>query len=252
MMISAEKIAELRVKHLEMLQNLITRMASYGASFKSYCITVATTVIGFGFTLHWPLVSRSPFFRPSPLLSPTHSIFASNAAFVGPSISSAQKAGSTCRALKSTWSMLRRSPIGMPQRAGRSSGFMHRWRSSRFSSRGCSEHGPMAENPFGLKSFGLLAALGAGPRRSSLLDYVTPPIPARSQPHGPRNCRSVGGHRSRGYPLACSAERQMIYSHRQRPYHLNIRSAISGQLRTRLGSQVNREFWWGFELTRGP
>lgn len=57
MTISAEKTADLRVKHLEMLQSLITRMASYGASFKSYCITVATTVIGFGFTLHRPLVS---------------------------------------------------------------------------------------------------------------------------------------------------------------------------------------------------
>src|SRR3981081_77195 len=54
-----EKIAELRVKHLEMLQSLITRMAGYGASFKSYCITVATTVIGFGFTMHRPLVARS-------------------------------------------------------------------------------------------------------------------------------------------------------------------------------------------------
>jgi hypothetical protein len=57
MTISAEKMTELRVKHLEMLQSLVTRMASYGASFKSYCITVATTVIGFGFTLHRPLVS---------------------------------------------------------------------------------------------------------------------------------------------------------------------------------------------------
>jgi hypothetical protein len=57
MTISAEKIADLRVKHLEMLQSLITRMAGYGASFKSYCITVTTTVIGFGFTLHRPLVS---------------------------------------------------------------------------------------------------------------------------------------------------------------------------------------------------
>jgi hypothetical protein len=57
MSVSLEKIAELRVKHLEMLQSLITRMAGYGASFKSYCITVATTVIGFGFTLHRPLVS---------------------------------------------------------------------------------------------------------------------------------------------------------------------------------------------------
>jgi hypothetical protein len=52
-----EKIAELRVKHLEMLQSLITRMAGYGASFKSYCITVSTAVIGFSFTLHRPAIA---------------------------------------------------------------------------------------------------------------------------------------------------------------------------------------------------
>jgi hypothetical protein len=37
-----------------MLQALITRMAGYGASFKSYCITVTTAVVGFAFTLHRP------------------------------------------------------------------------------------------------------------------------------------------------------------------------------------------------------
>jgi hypothetical protein len=52
--VSPEKIAELRVKQLEMLQGLITRMAGYGASFKSYCITVVTAVIGFALTLHRP------------------------------------------------------------------------------------------------------------------------------------------------------------------------------------------------------
>jgi hypothetical protein len=57
MTIAAEKIAELHVKHLEMLQSLITRMAGYGASFKSYCITVTTAVIGFAFTLHRPAVA---------------------------------------------------------------------------------------------------------------------------------------------------------------------------------------------------
>jgi hypothetical protein len=52
-----DKIAELRVKHLDMLQSLITRMAGYGASFKSYCITVATAVIGFSVTLHRPALA---------------------------------------------------------------------------------------------------------------------------------------------------------------------------------------------------
>jgi hypothetical protein len=59
-MMQPEKIAELRVKHLEMLQSLITRMAGYGASFKSYCITVATAVIGFAFTLHRPAIAALP------------------------------------------------------------------------------------------------------------------------------------------------------------------------------------------------
>src|SRR5712675_1537780 len=58
---SPEKIAELRVKHLEMLQGLITRMAGYGASFKSYCITVTRAVIGFAFTLHRPAVAVLAF-----------------------------------------------------------------------------------------------------------------------------------------------------------------------------------------------
>ncbi len=49
-----EKIAELRVKHLEMLQTLITRMAGYGASFRNYCVTVVTAVVGLGFSLHRP------------------------------------------------------------------------------------------------------------------------------------------------------------------------------------------------------
>jgi hypothetical protein len=35
----------------------------------------------------------------------------------------------------------------------------------------------VADNPFDLKNLGLLAALGAEPRRNSLLDYVTPPTP---------------------------------------------------------------------------
>ena len=35
------------LKHLDMIQALIARMAGYGASFKSYCITVTTAVAGF-------------------------------------------------------------------------------------------------------------------------------------------------------------------------------------------------------------
>jgi hypothetical protein len=57
MTVSLEKIFELRVKNLEMLQTLISRMAGYGASFKSYCITVTTGVIGFGLTLRSPALA---------------------------------------------------------------------------------------------------------------------------------------------------------------------------------------------------
>ncbi len=56
MVLPPEKLADLRVKHIEMLQTLISRMAGYGASFKSYCITVVTAVVGFAFTLHRPVV----------------------------------------------------------------------------------------------------------------------------------------------------------------------------------------------------
>jgi hypothetical protein len=54
--ISPEKIAELRVKHLEMVQGIVARMAGCGASFKSYCITVTTAVCGFAITIQRPLV----------------------------------------------------------------------------------------------------------------------------------------------------------------------------------------------------
>src|SRR4051812_25980520 len=53
---SPEKIAELRLKQLEMLQALVGRMAGYGATFKNYCITVTTAVCGAAITLQRPLV----------------------------------------------------------------------------------------------------------------------------------------------------------------------------------------------------
>jgi hypothetical protein len=56
MELAADKMAELRVMHLEMLQAIVARMAGYGMSFKRLCITVTTAVCGFGITLHRPLV----------------------------------------------------------------------------------------------------------------------------------------------------------------------------------------------------
>jgi uncharacterized protein (DUF486 family) len=55
--ISPEKIAELSVKHLEMIQAVVARLASYGAALKNYCLTLTTAVCGFAITLQRPLVA---------------------------------------------------------------------------------------------------------------------------------------------------------------------------------------------------
>src|SRR5258708_36339498 len=57
MTISPEKIAELSVKHLEMIQGVVARMANYGAALKNYCLTLTTAVCGFAVTLQRPLVA---------------------------------------------------------------------------------------------------------------------------------------------------------------------------------------------------
>jgi|SRR5271166_1667372 len=56
MTISPDKVAELRVKQLEMLQAVIARLANYGATLKNYCITLTTAISGFAITLRQPLV----------------------------------------------------------------------------------------------------------------------------------------------------------------------------------------------------
>ena len=54
MAISADKAADMRAKHLELLQVVIARMANYGATLKNYCITLTTAVCGFAATLGKP------------------------------------------------------------------------------------------------------------------------------------------------------------------------------------------------------
>ena len=53
--IAAEKIADGRVKHLEMLQAIISRMSGQGASAKNYCITLVTAICGFALSLKSPI-----------------------------------------------------------------------------------------------------------------------------------------------------------------------------------------------------
>lgn len=49
------KLAELRIKHLEMLQTVIGRMSGQGATLKNYCITLTTAVCGIAVTFQKPI-----------------------------------------------------------------------------------------------------------------------------------------------------------------------------------------------------
>ena len=57
MSIDPSEFVGLRIKHLEMVQTVISRLAGQGATIKNYCITMSTTVCGFSITLHRPLVA---------------------------------------------------------------------------------------------------------------------------------------------------------------------------------------------------
>jgi hypothetical protein len=57
MTLSADKIVELHVKQLEMVQAIIARLANYGATLKNYCITLTTAIFGFAITLQRPVVT---------------------------------------------------------------------------------------------------------------------------------------------------------------------------------------------------
>lgn len=50
-----DKLADLRVKHLEMVQAVVARMAGQGAALKNYCLTLTTAVAGFAITLGHPI-----------------------------------------------------------------------------------------------------------------------------------------------------------------------------------------------------
>jgi hypothetical protein len=52
-----DKAADLRVKHLEMVQSIVARMAANSATVKNYCITLTTAVCGFAVMIHRPLIA---------------------------------------------------------------------------------------------------------------------------------------------------------------------------------------------------
>ena len=57
MSLNSSKIADLKVKHLEMIQVVVLRMSNQAAAVKSYCVTVTTAVCGFAITLQRPIVA---------------------------------------------------------------------------------------------------------------------------------------------------------------------------------------------------
>jgi hypothetical protein len=54
MPLAPEKIADLRLKQLELLQGIITRLSNQAAALKNFCITVTTAMCGLAVTLQRP------------------------------------------------------------------------------------------------------------------------------------------------------------------------------------------------------
>src|SRR6266851_4222500 len=54
MSITPDKIADLQVKQLEIVQGIIARLANYGATLKNYCVTLVTAIAGASVTLQRP------------------------------------------------------------------------------------------------------------------------------------------------------------------------------------------------------
>ena len=55
--IAPDKIVDIRLKHLELIQAVIARMSNQRATVKNYCITITTAVCGFAVTTQHPIVS---------------------------------------------------------------------------------------------------------------------------------------------------------------------------------------------------
>ena len=56
-MAAEDLAANMRIKHLEMLQAVIARLSNHGASIKNYCLTITTAACGAAVTLQRPLVA---------------------------------------------------------------------------------------------------------------------------------------------------------------------------------------------------
>jgi hypothetical protein len=59
--ISSDKIADMRLKQMEMLQGVITRLSNQGATLKNYCTTITMAAGGFAVTAQRPIVVMLAF-----------------------------------------------------------------------------------------------------------------------------------------------------------------------------------------------
>ncbi|KAF5887219.1 hypothetical protein [Rhizobium sp. PEPV16] len=49
-MVGSDDFAEMRIKHLEMVQGVVSRLSNHSTNFKNYCVTLVTAIIGFALT----------------------------------------------------------------------------------------------------------------------------------------------------------------------------------------------------------
>jgi uncharacterized protein (DUF486 family) len=54
--LTQENYTDLRVKHLEMVQAVIARLAVTGEAHKNYCLTISTAICGLAVTLQKPMI----------------------------------------------------------------------------------------------------------------------------------------------------------------------------------------------------
>ncbi len=56
MPMTQEKVADLRLKYLEMVQAIVTRMAGYSATLKNFCLTIVTAIGGYAIMTKAPTI----------------------------------------------------------------------------------------------------------------------------------------------------------------------------------------------------
>jgi len=56
MPLSPDKLADLHMKHLELIQAIVARMANYSATIKNYCLTLTTAVAGYAIAAKVPSI----------------------------------------------------------------------------------------------------------------------------------------------------------------------------------------------------